>query len=223
MQEPLDALEARIAELRRAVRAALAARENARVSELRAELRRAERAWDALVTPDGAVAEDQPDAGSLLPAREQVHQALTLLGVPAAPRLIAAVHEAFFTGQLAPSRLTSLRRDEERSYRSAPNARPYYLCPALTADLLSPARALLCVSTWPMEQRIVGPLSPRVDFLTAAIRVAEPPAAWPAPAARAPAGAAAAAAALRHEHPRRPGRAARERRRARRRGRSRPG
>ena len=173
MQEPLDALEARIAELRRAVRAALAAREHARVSELRAELRRAERAWDALVTPDGAVAEDQPAAGSLLPAREQVHQALTLLGVPTAPRLIAAVHAAFFTGQLAPSRLTSLRRDEERSYRSAPNARPYYLCPALTADLLSPARALLCVSTWPMEQRIVGPLSPRADFLTSAIRIAE--------------------------------------------------
>jgi hypothetical protein len=119
------------------------------------------------------VAEDQPDAGSLLPAREQVHQALTLLGVPTAPRLIAAVHAAFFTGQLAPSRLTSLRRDEERSYRSAPNARPYYLCPALTADLLSPARALLCVSTWPVEQRIVGPLSPRADFLTSAIRVAE--------------------------------------------------
>jgi hypothetical protein len=173
MQEPLDALEARIAELRRAVRAALAAREHARVSELRAELRRAERAWDALVTPDGGIAEEQPDAGSLLPAREQVHQSLTLLSVPAAPRLIAAVHAAFFTGQLAPSRLTSLRRDEERSYRSAPNARPYYLCPALTADLLSPARALLCISTWPMEQRIVGPLSPRVAFLTAAIRVAE--------------------------------------------------
>jgi hypothetical protein len=173
MQEPLDALEARIAELRRAVREALAARESTRVSELRAELRRAERAWDALVTPDGAVAEEPPDAGSLLPAREQVHQALTLLGVPSAPRLIAAVHAAFFTGQLAPSRLTSLRRDEERSYRSAPNARPYYLCPALTAELLSPARALLCISTWPMEQRIVGPLSPRVDFLTAAIRVAE--------------------------------------------------
>ena len=128
MQEPLDALEARIAELRRAVRAALAAREHARVSELRAELRRAERAWDALVTPDGAVAEDQLDAGSLLPAREQVHQALTLLGVPAAPRLIAAVHAAFFTGQLAPSRLTSLRRDEERSYRSAPERPARIIC-----------------------------------------------------------------------------------------------
>jgi hypothetical protein len=43
----------------------------------------------------------------------------------------------------------------------------------LTSDLLSPARALLTVSTWPLEQRIMGPLSPRVGFLTAAIRTAE--------------------------------------------------
>jgi hypothetical protein len=44
---------------------------------------------------------------------------------------------------------------------------------ALTADLLAPARGLLTVSTWPLEQRIVGPLSPRTDFLTAAVRLAE--------------------------------------------------
>ncbi|GAB3799613.1 hypothetical protein [Micromonospora zhanjiangensis] len=31
---------------------------------------------------------------------------------------------------------------------------------------------MLAVSTWPLERRIIGPLSPRVDFLTAAIQVA---------------------------------------------------
>ena len=143
MQEPLDALETRIAELRRAIRGALTAREQDRVRELRAELRRAERSWDALVTPPNRPEEDRQGLASLLPAREQVHQALTLLGAPAAPKLIAAVHAAFFTGQLTPSRLASLRRDEERSYRAAPGARPYYLCPALTSDLLSAARAEL--------------------------------------------------------------------------------
>jgi hypothetical protein len=173
MQEPLDALESRIAELRKAIRSALAGHEAERVRELRAELRRAERSWDALTAPPDRAEDDRPGLASLLPAREQVHQALSLLGIPAAPKLIAAAHSAFFTGQLAPSRLTSLRRDEERSYRTAPGARPYYLCPALTSDLLSPARALMCISTWPLEQRIVGPLSPRVDFLTAAIRLAE--------------------------------------------------
>jgi hypothetical protein len=185
MEEALDVLERRLRELRQAVRAALADRDAARAKELRAELRRTERAWDALVSnpePDGEM-ESLPDSGfsgplrpgpvSLLPVREQVHQALTLLGVPAAPKLISAVNAAFFTGTLASSRLTSLRRDEERSYRSAPNARPYYLCPAFTSDLLAPARGLLTVSTWPLERRVVGPLSPRVHFLTAAIRVAD--------------------------------------------------
>jgi hypothetical protein len=110
---------------------------------------------------------------SLLPLREHVHHALTLLTVPAAPRLIVAVHEAFFSGEMVATRLTSLRRDEERSFRSAPYARPYYLCPALTADMLAPARGLLTVSTWSTAIRIVGPLSPRVHFLTAAVQVAD--------------------------------------------------
>ncbi|GEM_PF-746877 len=114
-----------------------------------------------------------PRSGVLLPAREQVHQALTLLGAPATPRLIVAVHDAFYAGKLISSRLTSLRRDEERSFRAAPYARPYYLCAALTADLLAPVRGLLAVSTWPMDRRVIGPLSPRVDYLTAAIAVAE--------------------------------------------------
>lgn len=108
----------------------------------------------------------------LLPLREQVHQALTLLTVPAAPRLISAVHEALFAGAIPAARLTSLRRDEERSFRAAPFARPYYVCAALTADLLAPVRGLLAVSTWPMERRVIGPLSPRVDYLTAAIQIA---------------------------------------------------
>jgi hypothetical protein len=93
--------------------------------------------------------------------------------VPAAPKLIATVHEAFFGSTFPTIRVTSLKRDEERSFRSAPFARPYYICAALSADYLSPSRGLLAVSTWPMEKRMIGSLSPRVDFLTAAIHVAD--------------------------------------------------
>lgn len=121
--------------------------------------------------PEGAAT--TPARGSLLPLREQVHQALTLLAAPAAPKLVSAVHEAFFTGLIPSVRLTSLRRDEERSFRSAPFARPYYVCAALTAELLAPARGVLAVSTWPLDRRVIGPLSPRVNYLSAAIRVAE--------------------------------------------------
>jgi hypothetical protein len=179
MTEPVEALEQRISRLRVAVREAVIAGDRVRVRALREDLRKAELAWDealAQVTGGAPQAPAHPAsgrAGPLLPVREQVHEALSLLTVPAAPRLIATVHEAFFAGSFAAARVTSLRRDEERSFRTAPFARPYYICAALTADLLAPARGLLAVSTWPMERRVIGSLSSRVDFLTAAVQVAE--------------------------------------------------
>jgi len=186
-----EALERRIDELRAAVRRAVTVGDRALARDLRAQLRAAESEWDDAVAElerqsDAAVRQRPPtlpSAGSLLPAREQVHQALTLVGVAAAPRLIVAVHDALFSGSLVPARLTSLRRDEERSFRSAPYARAYYLCAALTADLLAPARGLLAVSTWPLERRVIGPLSPRVDYLTAAIAVADSVSRLPRPSA----------------------------------------
>jgi hypothetical protein len=194
--ETIEALERRIDDLRVAVREAVLAGDPALGSARRGELKRAEQAWEeALANVAAATAsaspgqqapgqhvpgqhvpgQEAPDgpAGSLLPLREQVYEALSLLQVPAAPKLIATVHEAFFGSTFPTTRVTSLKRDEERSFRSAPFARPYYICAALSADYLSPSRGLLAVSTWPMERRVIGSLSPRVDFLTAAIRVAD--------------------------------------------------
>ncbi|MGH3194287.1 MAG: hypothetical protein ACRDOL_44905 [Streptosporangiaceae bacterium] len=192
MTESVESLERRIARLRTAVREAVLAGARDRAGALRRDLRQAEQAWDTAL----AEAEPNPATGThrpedertetetrtpLLPLRDQVHQALSLLTVPAAPRLIATVHEAFFSTTFPSARLTSLKRDEERSFRTAPFARPYYICAALTADLLAPARGLLAISTWPMELRVIGSLSPRVDFLTGAIRVAEAIERLPAP------------------------------------------
>ena len=195
MAETIEALERRIDGLRVAVREAVLAGDRALASAHRASLKRAEQAWeDALVTATAPDAQTAPHAqaasqpgqathpqarepaeptGSLLPLREQVYEALSLLQVPAAPKLIATVHEAFFGATFPTTRVTSLKRDEERSFRTAPFARPYYICAALSADYLAPSRGLLAVSTWPLELRVIGSLSPRVDFLTAAIRVAE--------------------------------------------------
>lgn len=196
----MEEVERRIGELRATVRRSVLAGDRARANALRAELRRAERAWDEAVTaladstagagretaagstaPDDTVESAVPRPRSsgrrgaaMLPVREQVHHALTLLSVPAAPKLLVEVHTAFLgSEEIAHGRLTHLRRDEERSFRAAPYSRPYYLCATLTLDYLTPVRGLLAVSTWPLERRIIGPLSPRVDFLTAAIRVAE--------------------------------------------------
>jgi len=183
----MEGLERRLDALRAELRRAAGSGDRDRAAGLRAELRAAEREWEAALDeleaeqavgsggPDGSgrpAAERSARSGALLPAREQVHQALALLGGPAAPRLIVEVHRAFGAGRLDGTRLTSLRRDEERSFRAAPYARPYYVCAALTADLLAPARGLLALSTWPMQRRVIGPLSPRVDYLAAAIAVA---------------------------------------------------
>lgn len=174
MAETIEALERRIDELRVAVREAVLSGDKALASARRAELKRAEQAWeDALTATAPRQVLAQQAQGSLLPLREQVYEALSLLQVPAAPKLIATVHEAFFGSTFPTTRVTSLKRDEERSFRSAPFARPYYICAALSAEYLSPSRGLLAVSTWPMEKRVIGSLSPRVDFLTAAIRVAD--------------------------------------------------
>ena len=193
MSESVEALERRIGQLRASVREAVLAGERARAGRMRAELRDAEREWENALAGANAEAEAEaetatgprdippPPAGSLLPLREQVHEALSLLQVPAAPRLIATVHEAFFASAFPSQRVTSMRRDEERSFRAAPFARPYYICAALSAGRLSPSRGLLAVSVWPLEKRVIGSLSPRVDFLEAAIRVAEAIERIPAP------------------------------------------
>lgn len=198
-------LERRIDRLRVAVREAVLARDSAHARTLRAELKEAEQAWEAALAeaelsrpgasgpgpsedkgPDSikggpTPAKAPPPLGPLLPLREQVYEALAVLQVPASPRLIATVHEALFATTFSTVRVTSLRRDEERSFRTAPFTRPYYICAALTADFLSPSRGLLAVSTWPMERRVIGSLSPRVDFLMAAIRVAKAVERIPAP------------------------------------------
>jgi hypothetical protein len=203
MADSAEKFERRISELRAAIRHSVMTGDQLRAGRLRADLRQAERSWeDALaamaLTTKSNDDESRPGTrsgrppvvvrqgrrsradGPLLTVREHVHHALTLLTVPAAPRLIIEVHGAFLgSGEIADARLTHQRRDEERSFRTAPYARPYYLCAALTAEQLTPARGLLALSTWPLERRIVGPLSSRVDFLTAAVRIAEQMAAMP--------------------------------------------
>lgn len=196
MSASLEELEARMAELRARLREAVRARDRAGADRIRRELREAEDSWnqalDAEADGTGEVADDAGEAtavqdpphhsastsaapkrlGLALPVREQVHQSLTILGAPASPKLISAAYEAFFTDPLVAGRLASLRRDEERSFTAQGHSRPYYICAALAYDRLTPARGLLAVSTWPLERRVIGPLSPRADFLAHAARVA---------------------------------------------------
>src|SRR5260221_717837 len=56
---------------------------------LKAELRTAEDAWEEALETLAPETSGSEQRGSLVPLREQVYNALTLLAVPAAPRLIA--------------------------------------------------------------------------------------------------------------------------------------
>ncbi|MCT9138352.1 hypothetical protein [Streptomyces violarus] len=199
MAASLEDLEQRLSHLRTELRGAVRARDKAETARIRRALREAETAWEqaleseagpdgeALLTeppaPQAPVITGEPHRGEprrkerpthgSIPIREQVHQTLTLLGAPASPKLISSAYEAFFTESLVATKLASLRRDEERSFTAQGYARPYYICAALTHDRLVPARGLLALSTWPVERRIIGPLSPRADFLTHTVGTAE--------------------------------------------------
>lgn len=179
--ESVTHLEQNVDRLRGEVRQAAMSGDRTRAHALRGELRRAERAWASAIAGDPPAA---PTPTAPPSVREPAHRALTLLGAPAAPRLVAAVHEALYGAEIPGPRLAGLRRSEERAYAAAPRSRPFYVCAALDADRLTAARGLLAMSTWALADRIVGPLSPRVDFLISAARVARHVEGLTAPAAR---------------------------------------
>lgn len=112
-----------------------------------------------------------------VPLRDQVIRALQLIGRPASARLLSDVTKARWAERVDTSKLSSLRRDELRSWRKALDAdgrglRAIYVVPALSADRFTPVRATVALSNWPLEIRLIAPLSPRVDMLHSTIELA---------------------------------------------------
>lgn len=157
--------------LRREMREAVLAQNPTVFGELRPQLQSVEKAWDTLVLGLQSVEALPVPGRSVKAAREQVLEALALTGVPTAQKTIKAVCEAFFGTALEASRLSSLRRDEVRSYHSSA-PRSAYVCSALTASTFHAARSVLARSDWPLSQRILAPSSQRVNFLTMAANLA---------------------------------------------------
>jgi hypothetical protein len=124
--------------------------------------RTADRVSAALGAADQAVRAVR--ASSAAPARQQAVDALSELGVPANPALIAEFHRARFDSELAPRALASIRRDELRAFRAKSSTRSMWVVPALTTHLL-PARGYLALSSWPAWLRIHGTRSAQVDAL----------------------------------------------------------
>ncbi len=122
----------------------------------------------------GGLAPDDPPAARLptkpsrtrgRAVREILLDMLDLVGVPAAPTLIAELAHAVAGVDIAPSRFSSLRRDDVRAARRDPGARPAWLAPALNATTLTAMPRLLTSSAWPLELRLIAPGSLKLVHL----------------------------------------------------------
>jgi hypothetical protein len=111
--------------------------------------------------------------GGRLTAREQAVTALAEMGVPSPPREIAEFHEARFSSGLDVRALASVRRDEAAAWERDPSSRAAFLVPALDIRFFRPMRGPLTLSSWELEQRLLGASSPRVDHLRLTVRLAE--------------------------------------------------
>lgn len=114
---------------------------------------------------------------SSIPLRDQVIRALQLTGRPSSARLVSDITKSRWAERVDTAKLSSLRRDEARSWRKSQELpgrqeRDVYVVPALAYDRFTPARGTVALSTWPTGLRLIAPLSPRVDMLHSAIALA---------------------------------------------------
>jgi len=126
--------------------------------------------------PDAARA--TPSYASSIPLRDQVIRALRLAGRPSSTRLISDTTKSRWAEQVDTAKLSSLRRDEARSWRKSQElsgrlARDVYVVSALTYDRFTPVRGTVALSNWPTNLRLIAPLSPRVDMLQSTIALAK--------------------------------------------------
>lgn len=103
--------------------------------------------------------------------RENVIRVLNLTKTSTQAKLIGSISEVIFNQELDTKKLSSLRRDEQRSYKAGLDSkrktqlRDVYVVPALSSDQLAPVRGALALSTWDVADRLIAPLSPRVNLL----------------------------------------------------------
>jgi hypothetical protein len=97
--------------------------------------------------------------------REQILDLLDELGVPSSPRVISEYAFACLGIELPIARFASLRRDEERGYMRDSVSKPAWVVPALNSAGFTPIPRLVASSVWPIERRLIGPRTLRVNHL----------------------------------------------------------
>lgn len=101
------------------------------------------------------------------PLRELILDALNEARAPLNSLLIASVFRPLHDRDIPATRFGTLSVDEQRSFDSS-RPRPVYLCHCLTHDTGQAMKRFWARSDWPLEDRIIGPMSGRVLFLKGA-------------------------------------------------------
>ena len=141
---------------------ATAAGDSAEIAALLRDISALERRRNELVRRVAADAAPQRYE-TAIPVRDRVIQALSLGGRAMAARLLADLARSFYGATIPTQSLSSLRRDERRSFLSAQDdlsrtaERDVYVVPALTFDRFTPVRGTLALSSWPTEHRLIAP------------------------------------------------------------------
>jgi len=113
-----------------------------------------------------------PAAGSPRPVRGLVLDALHDIGFLTYSQTLGLYLKARYARIVPPTRFGTLTKDEEKSFKSA-RPRAVWLCHGLTFNTGEAVRRLWARSDWPLADRIVGPLTGRVIYLRATVRLAE--------------------------------------------------
>lgn len=106
-------------------------------------------------------------ADSGRPLREIVLDLLGDAKVPLNSLLIANVLRPLQDRTIPSTRFGTLANDEAKSFDSS-RAKPVYLCHCLTHDQGQAVKRFWARSDWPLEHRIIGPMSGRLLFLEGA-------------------------------------------------------
>lgn len=166
-----------LAETNEALVGAAAAGDMALAGDLMRQAAGLEKQRNALLRRAGAAR--PADYASAVPLRDQVIRTLRLGGRPMSTRLLTDLSQARFRDPIPTTKLASLRRDEASSWKAAhagagrTAVRDVYVVPALTHDRFAPVRGTLALSSWPLQDRIVAPASPRVDMLRITLAIAD--------------------------------------------------
>lgn len=101
------------------------------------------------------------------PLREILLELLAEAQVPLNSLLIANVLRPLQDRTIPSTRFGTLSNDEVKSFDSS-RAKPVYLCHCLTHDQGQAVKRFWARSDWPLENRIIGPMTGRILFLEGA-------------------------------------------------------